>query len=179
MDNFVNFYCCFFIRKAFLILFATIAGSFCAEPVNVEVSTQQPVKDDAQPQKRALLSDCDGPILGGLHSDVAVHSDLGLGHGYGYAPSYSTGYSGGYSTGYSSGYSGSYLGTSGLIGGISSIGAVGHVGAVVAPHVVSAGYAAHAPVIASSVISTPVVAHQPVIAAPAVRYILNQPSYFS
>lgn len=141
----------FIFVKAFLILFATIIGSFCGEPTNVEVSTPLPANAEDQPQKRAIFSDCDGPIVDGLHSDVAVHSDLAIGlHGHSYAPSYSSGYlaSGGY----------------GALGHVGSLGA-----AVVAPSpLVSTGYAAHAPVYASSVVSTPVVSHAPVIAAPAV-----------
>lgn len=154
---FIEFCLIFFSEKAFLILFTTIVGSFCAEPANVEVSTPLPVDAENQPQKR-FVSDCDGPIVGGLHSDVAVHSDLDIGlHGHSsYAPSYSSG----------------YLASS---GGYSGYGALGHVGAlgaavVASPSLVSTGYAPHAPVYASSVISTPVVSHAPVIAAPAVSH---------
>lgn len=149
--------------KAFFIFFTTFVGSFCAEPATVEVSTSLPVTQatENEQQKRSIVSDCDGPIvggvLGGLHSDVAVHSDLGIGlHGHGYAPS----------------YSGGYLASHGIVGGYGHLGAVGgygHLGGVVASApLVSAGYAPHAQVLASSVISTPVVSHAPVIAAPAV-----------
>lgn len=176
----------FIFSKGFLIVFATIAGSFCAEPVNVEVSTPQSVKE-AQPQKRAILNDCDGPLglVGGLQSDIGVSGDLALGlHGPAYAPSYSSGYlaSGGISPSYSSGYlasgaisptySSGYLASSGVLGSLGHIGAVGHVGsygAVVAPSsIISSGYAAQAPVLASSVYSSPVLSHPSVIAAPAV-----------
>lgn len=166
-----------------MILFTTIVASFCAEPVNIEVSTALPAATENQQQKRAIFSDCDGPIAGvvagGLHSDVAVHSDLAIGlHGPSYAPSYSSGYAG-YSGGYSGGYAGGYAGYSGgyssgylASGGIvGAVGSLGHVGGVVAsPPIVSTGYAPHAPVFASSVISSPIVSHASVIAAPAVRH---------
>lgn len=160
-----------------MIFFTTIVGSFCSEPAKVEVSTALPATENDQ-QKRSIVSDCDGPIVGGLvdglHSDVGVHSDLALGvHGHGYA-----GYAPGYSTGYSSGYLAS--------GGVVGVGGLGHLGgAVVAAspgyatssgyasssgYALSTGYAPHAPVLASSVISSPVVSHAPVIAAPAVRF---------
>lgn len=152
-------------------MFATIVSSFCADPVNVETSTLQSIKE-AQPQKRHIglsaLSDCDGPagvvgLHGGLHSDVAVHGDLDLGlHGHGYAPGYAGGYAGGYSSGYSSGYlsSGSY----GHVGSVSSYGGLGLGGLVSSPHVISGGYAPHAPILASSIVS-----HAPIaVAAPAV-----------
>lgn len=151
-----------------MILFTTIVASFCAEPVNIEVSTALPAATENQQQKRAIFSDCDGPIAGvvagGLHSDVAVHSDLAIGlHGPSYAPSYSSGYAG-----YSGGYSSGYLASGGIVG---AVGSLGHVGGVVAsPPLVSTGYAPHAPVFASSVISSPIVSHASVIAAPAVRH---------
>lgn len=146
----------------------------------MEANTQQTIKDEPQPQKRQIglgaFSDCDGPsgVVGGLHaglhSDVAVHSDLGLGlHGNGYAPSYGSGYLG----------SGALLSPVGGIGHIGSVGHVegigghigGHIGShfgslgaiIAAPHVVSGGYAPHAPVLASSIVS-----HAPVI-SPTVR----------
>lgn len=160
-----------YLAKAFLIFATTIVGAFCAEPANVEVSTATPVAAENEPQKRSIVSDCDGPLVGGLvdglHSDVHVHSDLGIGlHGHGYAPGYSTGYSGG------------YLASSGVVGavGLGHVGTVGHVGgAVVASspgYAVSTGYAPHAPVLASSVYSAPVVSHAPVIAAPAVCFTI-------
>lgn len=147
-----------FCLKAFFILFATIGASFCTESANVEVSTPLPAVSESPPQKRAILGDCDGPVagvVGGLHSDFDVHSDLAIGlHGHSYAPA----------------YSGGYLGSGGIIG---AVGSVGHVGGIVAsPSLVSAGYAhgyaPHASVVASSVISSPVVSHAPVFAAPAV-----------
>lgn len=154
--------CLFYFLKAFLILFATIVGSFCAEPNSVEASTQQSIKD-AQPQKRHIglsaLSDCDGPT-----GVVGLHGGLGLGlhglHGHGYAPSYGAGYIA----------SGGLLSHVGHVGAIGHIGSVGHVapigGAILsAPHVVSTGYAPHAPIISSSIVS-----HAPVI-TPAVRYL--------
>lgn len=147
-----------------MIFFATIVGSFCTEPATVEVSTPAAATENEQ-QKRSIVSDCDGPIvsggvIGGLHSDLGVHSDLAIGlHGHGYA----------------SGFSSGYLGSGGIIGGVSSVGSygsLGHLGgAVVAsPSLVSAGYAPHAPVLASSVYSSPVVSHAPVYAAPAVCF---------
>lgn len=165
-----------------MILFATIAASFCAEPINVEVNNQQQSIKEAQPQKRGILSDCDGPVPVGLHggfsSDVALHGDLALGlHGHGYAPSYSGGYASGYSGSYGSGYSGSYLGSSGLLasGGILASGTVGHIGhagtlgaVLAAPPVISHGYAPHAPILASSVVSAPIYSQPPILAAPAV-----------
>lgn len=180
-----------------MILFATIAASFCAEPTNVEVNNQQQSIKDAQPQKRGILSDCDGPVAVGLHggfsSDVGLHGDLALGlHGQGYAPSYSGGYASGYSGGYASGgyasggyasggyASGGYLGSSGLLasGGILASGAVGHIGHIghagtlgavlAAPSLISHGYAPHAPILASSVVSSPIYSQPPVLAAPAV-----------
>lgn len=171
----------FHFSKAFLIVFATIAGSFCAEPINVEANTQQSVKE-AQPQKRHIgisaLNDCDGPtgvvgLHGGLHSDVAVHGDLALGlHGvgHGYAPAYGGGYLA----------SGALLSPVGHVGGLGHLGSVGHIagiggsighlGAVVAaPHAgyISGGYAPHAPVLASSIVS-----HAPVV-APTVRHFFS------
>lgn len=145
-----------------MIICATIVGSFGAEPVNIETSTPQSVKE-AQPQKRAIFNDCDGPlgVVGGLHSDI-VSSDLSLGL---QGPAYAPAYSGGYSSGYSSGY----LASSGIIGSVGSVGAIGSV-AVAPPPIISSGYAAHAPVIASSVFSAPVVSHPPIIAAPPVRF---------
>lgn len=166
-----------FLSKALFILFATIVGSFCAEPTSVEANTQQTIKDEAQPQKRHIglgaLSDCDGPsgvvagLHAGIHSDVAVHSDLSLGlHGHGYAPAYGSGYLG-------SGALLSPVGAIGHIGGVGHIGTVGHVGSlgafVAAPQVVSGGYAPHAPVLASSIVS-----HAPVV-SPTVRYFLLRP----
>lgn len=164
-----------------MIFVATIVGSFCAEQANVEVSTALPVAPvaESEQQKRSIVSDCDGPIIGGaiggLHSDVAVHSDLALGvHGHGYAS--------GYAPGYSSGYSGGYLGSGGVVGlsglgGYGQVAALGHVGGSVLAsshsshgYALSHGYASAAPVLASSVYSTPVVSHAPVIAAPAVCY---------
>lgn len=185
-------------QKAFSILFATIAGSFCVEPINVEATTQQSIKE-AQPQKRSLsgLNDCDGPggiigVHGGLHSDVSVHDDLALGlHGSyapSYAPSHASSYGGGYfgsslaSGGYlgsgsglaTSGYTGSSLATSGILGHIGSAGHVGTLGAVVgAPSVLAGGYSggyasAYAP--HAPISSSSIVSHGSVIAAPAVNY---------
>lgn len=148
-------------KKGFFILFATIVGSFCAEPANIEVNTPKSVKE-AQHQKRSLLNDCDGPlgVVGGLHSDIGLSGDLGLGTGY------ASGYTSGYASGYSPSYSGGYLASSGIVGSVGHVGAVGAVGAVVAPSSIYssgyagyAGYAAHAPVIASSVIAAPAVRH--------------------
>lgn len=143
-----------------MILCATIVGSSCAQPdANVEVSTPTAVTEN-QPQKRAIFSDCDSPagLIGGLHSDVAVHSDLALGpHGQSYAPAYSDG----------------YLASGGIFGGVGTLGQVGSLGGVVAsPSLVSSGYAPHAPIIASSIYSSPVVSHAPVFAAPAVCHTL-------
>lgn len=152
----------------------------------MEASTQQTIKDEAQPQKRHIglgaLSDCDGPsgvvagLHAGLHSDVAVHGDLGLGlHGHGYAPAYGSGYLG-------SGFlgSGALLSPAGAIGHIGTVGHVGAIGGhighigglgaiVAAPQVVSGGYAPHAPVLASSIVS-----HAPVV-APTVRNFILKP----
>lgn len=151
-------------------MFVTIAGSFCAEPVNVEVNTAKSVKE-AQHQKRSILSDCDGPIggigaIGGIHSDIGLSGDLALGSGY------ASGYASGYTSGYSPSYSGGYLASSGILGSVGHIGAVG--AAVVAPSPIissgyASGYAAHAPVYASSVIAAPA----PVVAAPAVCHSLS------
>lgn len=158
---FVFAFFCFFLcsrlfvfLKAFLILFATIAGTFCIEPINVEANTKQTIKE-AQPEKRSIglsaLNDCDGPLgdvglHGGLQSGVAVHSDLALGlHGAAYAPA----------------YSGGYLASSGYLSQ-----SVGHVGAAVvgASPVIAGGYAPHAPIFASSVVShAPVLAHAPTV----------------
>lgn len=179
---------CFHFQKACLILFATIAASFCAEPINVEVNNQQQSIKDAQPQKRGILSDCDEPahvgLHGGFNSDLALSGDLALGglHGHGFAPSYSGGYASGYSGGYASGYSGGYLGSSGLLasGGILASGAVGHIGhagtlgaVLAAPPLISHGYAPQAPILASSVVSAPVFSQPPILAAPAVCTIFT------
>lgn len=148
-----------FCSKAFFILLATIGASFCTESANVEVSTPLPAVSESPPQKRAILGDCDGPIggvVGELHSDYGVHSDLAIGlHGDSYAPAYSSG----------------YLASGGIVGAVGSFGHVG--GAVVGSQpLLSAGYAPHAPILASSIYSSPVVSHAPVIAAPAVCQLL-------
>lgn len=194
-----DFIIVYFSSKAFFILLAIIAGSICTEPVNVEVSTQKAIVE-AQPQKRAILSDCDGPdgLHGGL-GDISVHGDLAIGlHGNGYAPGYSSGYlsSGGIlsqvghvgTVGAIGGIissvgsvGGSYGGLGGIghvgsvggyggvgtIGGLGGIGHIGSVGALVGPsHLVSSGYAPHAPVLSSSVVSSPILSHPPIIASP-------------
>lgn len=172
-----------YFLKGFVILFATIAGSLCAEPVNVEVNSQQTVKE-AQPQKRAVgFSDCDGPLgvvglSGGFHGDVGVHGDLALGlHGHGYAPAYSGGYASSYGGGYlAHGGLLSHVGSVGVgsVGHLSSVGSLAHVGSVGAivgsSPFISAGYAPHAPVLSSSVVSSPIISHAPILAHPPVCY---------
>lgn len=149
-----NSIACIYFLKGFLVLWVTIVGTFCTEPVTVETSTQQSIQE-AQPKKRAILNDCDGPLIGGvvggLHSDY-VHSDLTLGLN---APAYAPGYSSG------------YLGSSGILGGVGSFGSVGSI--IPSSPIISAGYASHAPVISSSVVSAPIISHPPIIAAAPVR----------
>lgn len=117
---------------------------------------------DTQPQKRAILSDCDSSItglVGGLHSDLGVHSDLAIGlHGHSsYAPAYSSG----------------YLASGGIVGSVGHLGALVSSGYASHAPIISSGYASHAPLLASSVISSPIVSHAPVIAAPAVYIHFN------
>lgn len=167
-------------------MFATIAGLLCDEPVNVESSTPQAIKE-TNPQKRHVISDCDGPggligLHGGLSGEL-IHGGLGLGlHGHGYAPSYSSGYlaSGGIAS--SIGHYGSsaqfgHYGSSGSIGHLGSIGGhIGGLGAIISsPHVISGGYAPHAPIFGSSVISQAPIA----IAAPTVCYSIISYNFYS
>lgn len=184
-----------------MILFATIAGSFCNEPVNVESNTPQAIKEadkEAQPQKRHVISDCDGPggvvgLQGGFHGD-AIHGDLALGlHGHSYAPSYSGGYlaSGAIASHIGSlhgdvGHYGSvgHIGHVSGLGGISGLGSISGLGALVsapngfssgyAPNGFSSGYAPHAPILASSVVShAPVISHVPYAISSPVRFFIS------
>lgn len=160
---------------------ATIAASFCAEPINVQVTKEQSI-NEAQPQKRAIglspLSDCDGVghvgLHGGFNSDLSLHGGLALGlPSHGYASSYAPGYSGGYLA--SGGILASHAGQIGTLGHVGSLGAV-----VASPSLLSQGYAhgyahgyaPHAPILASSVVSAPILSHPPVFAAPAVCFLI-------